>query len=314
MTLELRGIPVAIFCHRRPRHLLETLESLSLNDLASRAEVTVFSDGPRCEGDVKLVEEVRAILRLWKERRDFLSFFIVERASNLGLSESIISGVDAVLSNYGRIVVLEDDLVTNRFFLNYCNDGLMEFENEERVASIHGYIYPLAETPPAPFFLRGADCWGWATWSRAWSGFDRDGSRLLGLLRKRQLEQIFDLDGAVGYTRMLEQQVSGEIDSWAIRWHASTFLAGQLTLYPPESLVKNIGLDASGTHCANMEGFVGMLSGSPIPIGNIEIVEDFVQRRAVSEWFKQNRKNELSLRVRLKRWIKRFSGVAKYHQ
>ena len=133
-------------------------------------------------------------------------------------------------------------------FLRFMNDGLDRYADDERVASIHAYIYPLARPAPETFFLRGADCWGWATWRRAWEHFNPDGKTLLQQLEAHGLTRAFDFDGTAAFTEMLENQIRGLNNSWAIRWHAACFLDGLLTLYPGRSLVHNIGNDGSGTH------------------------------------------------------------------
>lgn len=108
---------------------------------------------------------------------------------------------------------------------------------------------------PETFFLRGADCWGWATWKRGWNLFNANGLQLLQQLQEKKLEKEFDLDGCYDYTKMLQDQIDGKNNSWAIRWRASAFLADKLTLYPSKSLVHNIGFDNSGTHCGFSDNY-----------------------------------------------------------
>jgi len=168
--------------------------------------------------------------------------------------------------------VLEDDLVTSPYFLQYMNDALNLYENDNRVISIHGYCYPI-DGLPETFFLKGADCWGWATWKRGWSLFEQDGSRLISELERRKLVERFDCFGAYDFSGMLKGQIEGRNDSWAIRWYASALLQGKLTLYPGKSLVHNTGNDASGRHCAAIDAFDAALSLSPVQVGDITVEE-----------------------------------------
>lgn len=238
--------PIAVFGWRRPDHLARTLEALSACPEARSASVFIFLDGPKDD-----TQEHECFLTRQVARSDWLfaRTKVVERTTNLGLSNSILTGVDKVLSEHEMVVVVEDDVLVSPVFLTYMNKALQAFRSEERVASIHGYVYPLDEPILEPFFLRGADCWGWATWKRAWTTFERDPNVLIQLLEDRGLLQAFDYDGKAGFRRMLQQTASGEIDSWAVRWHASCFVRDLLTLYPGQSLVENIGLDGSGVHC-----------------------------------------------------------------
>lgn len=237
--------PIALFAFRRPDHTRRTLEALAANKEAARSILFAFCDGPRREADVEPVQSVRQLLHAAK---GFAAIEIVEHKTNIGLANSIIGGVSAVLEKYLNVIVVEDDLVTSPHFLGYMNDALRLYADEAAVASIHGYIYPVEGDLPPTFFLRGADCWGWATWRRAWSVFEPDAGLLAAGLRQAGLEQAFDMDGAYPYMQMLKDAEEGRVDSWAIRWHASAFLENMLTLYPGRSLVQNIGTEGSGTH------------------------------------------------------------------
>lgn len=268
--------PVVLFVFRRPDHTSRTLDALSRNHLASTTDLIVFSDGPRHGEDVPAVTAVRQLVQ---EASGFASVRVVERQTNLGLAASVIEGVTEVLRENDKVIVLEDDLLTSRYFLSYMNEALSIYEHDASVASIHGYCPPMRSEGPETFFLRGADCWGWATWRRAWSEFNPDGENLLAQLRERGLTWAFDLDGAYGYTSMLEDQIAKKNDSWAIRWHASMYLASKYTLYPGRSLVENIGVDGSGTHGGRSKIDDSDVSLEQVNLQRIEVVEDAQVRR-----------------------------------
>lgn len=299
--LEMVLAPIALFCFKRSVHLARALEALRANTLAFESTLYVFCDGPRNSEDLVAVEEVRQVAR------SAYGFGRIEvRCSdvNLGLAKSIISGVSEVIERHGRVIVLEDDLVTSPFFLTYMNEALAMYENVEAVASIHGYLYPISTPLPETFFLRGADCWGWATWQRAWSQFEPDGAKLLRRLVESGQGDAFDLGGAYPYQRMLEDQIAGRNDSWAIRWHASVFLNGGLTLYPGRSLVVNIGLDSSGTHSRKTTSFTGVVSNTPVQLHAVPIEPSDVALKAVSVFFRKGEGWPLRhfLRRTLGRW------------
>jgi Glycosyl transferase family 2 len=260
--------PIALFTYRRLEHTQRTIAALQTNHLADRSDLIIFSDGSKNETDIEDVTKVRDFL---KTIEGFRSVSIIHREQNIGLANSIIGGVTDVLRQYERIIVVEDDLVTSPHFLTYMNDGLETYANTQRVVSIHGYLLPVEKQLPETFFRRGADCWGWGTWRRGWACFNPDGQYLLDELKKRRLTYELDLDGAFPFTEMLKGQIAGKNNSWAIRWHASAFLADKLTLYPGRSLVFNIGHDNSGTHCVADSRFDVDLSESPIKVGAIEV-------------------------------------------
>lgn len=238
--------PVALFAYRRVDHLRRVIDALQANPEAVQTDLVVFSDGPRRPEHAGDVEAVRSLVRTVN---GFMSVRLVQRECNLGLSRSIISGVTEMIRNHGRVIVLEDDLVVSPHFLSFMNRGLTVYDDVEKVASIHGYCYPVGSVLPETFFIRGADCWGWATWRRAWRRFNTDGSALLQELIAKNECRNFDFNNSYPYVRMLQDQISGKNDSWAVRWYASAYLAGMLTLYPRSSLVANIGFDGTGEHC-----------------------------------------------------------------
>lgn len=132
------------------------------------------------------------------------------------------------------------------YFLSFMNDALNRFAHDGRIAEIHGYTAPLPPGAPECFLRRGADCWGWATWERGWRLFNPDAAALLAELKRRGETRLFDLDGAFPFCRMLADQAAGKLDSWAIRWQASVFLAGKYMLQSGRPLIRNIGGDGSG--------------------------------------------------------------------
>jgi hypothetical protein len=165
------------------------------------------------------------------------------------------------------------------------NDALEYYEKEERVISIHGYIYPVKVNLPETFFLRGADCWGWATWKRGWDLFEKDGMQLLQRLHEMKLAHAFDYNGAANNIRMLRRQIEGKNNSWAIRWHASAFLNNKLTLYPGKTLITNIGADGSGENTKETQQLYSPVSQERIKVGNIPVQASPEAFEAVKNFF-----------------------------
>lgn len=276
--------PIALFVFARPDHARMTLEALAANRLAEQSDLIVYADGARDDADFDSVNSVREIVR---NASGFRSVTVIERQSNYGLARNIIEGVTEVCEQYGRVIVLEDDLVTSPSFLAYMNEALDRFAADERVASIHGYVYPTRRSLPEAFFLRGADCWGWATWGRAWKKFNPDGRHLLAELKRQNLIREFDFNGAYAFSTMLAKQIQGKNDSWAIRWHASMFLKGMLTLYPGQSLVQNIGFDGSGRHCGSSNRYMTTLNPHAPNLEGIEIAASAEAAASIESYFRQ---------------------------
>ena len=194
---------------------------------------------------------------------------------------------------------MEDDLITSPFFLQYMNEALDKYEHTEEVTSIHGYCLPI-DYPGPLFFLKGADCWGWATWRRGWELFNADGRELMLQLKRKKLMYAFDFEGSHDYAGMLQQQIDGHIDSWAIRWYASAFLANKLTLYPGRSLVRNIGADGSGTHPQDAVQNQVELSETAVNLIDIPVEETKLARKLYGRHFYRY----LGIKGKLRKWLK----------
>lgn len=292
--------PILLFVYNRLDHTQQTIQALQKNKLSTESDLIIFSDGPRSNDQSANVANVRAFI---KSITGFKTISIIEREKNYGLANSIIDGVSQICSKYGTAIVLEDDIVTSPYFLTYMNDALNIYKDNKEVASIHGYVYPIQNLPEA-FFLRGADCWGWATWQDRWISFEADGSKLLNQLKARNLIKRFDFDGAYKYSQMLKDQIKGINNSWAVRWHASAFLNNQYTLYPGKSLVENIGNDGSGTHSESTNIFSAALLNRPVTHFPQVVEDNQIALDLVIDYFRlQNHKPKLL--IKLFRFIKR---------
>lgn len=293
--------PVAVFAFNRPLHLEKTLKSLASNLLARGTDVYVFCDGPRDNCDLTKVQETRQILR---QDFGFNKLIVYESEINLGLATSIINGVTKISSEFERVIVLEDDMLTSPYFLSFMNEGLEKYSTDERVISIHGYVCPIQKPFESPFFLKGTDCWGWATWARGWKHFEKDSA----LLRKKLLESSqvneFNFNGGYDYFQMLSDNAEGKNNSWAIRWYASAFLNNKLTLYPPQSLIENIGLDSTGTHCDIDHGYSVQLWNKPVSLLNIDVEESRKARKAYELFFRSQRSFTYKFKNKVLKWLK----------
>ncbi|NOR48151.1 MAG: glycosyltransferase, partial [Methanosarcinaceae archaeon] len=209
--------PIALFVYNRPHHTRKTLESLMANAEFSDSPLYVFCDGAKRKKDIPLVRETRELIRSY----DLDNATIIEREENMGLANSIITGVTELCNKYGRVIVVEDDLYLSPYFLKYMNTALDTYEEYDEVMHISGYMFPVRGQLPETFFYRATSCWGWGTWKRAWDKFEPDVHKLLAEFKNKKKRWEFDIRGSTKYYLMLKYQAS---NSWAIRWYASVFL------------------------------------------------------------------------------------------
>lgn len=248
MKYEYNLAPIVLFVYNRPWHTQQTVEALQKNDLANESELIIYADAPKNEQAIESVSQVREYIR---GIGGFKKITIIERDRNWGLADSIIDGVTSVINKYGKIIVLEDDLVTNCFFLRFMNEGLEKYLDRKKVVQISGYAHcSVQHLVQSSFFLDFPSSWGWATWKRAWNIFSPEiKPEDIVFLDSKKEKLKFNLDGQYNYYDMLIRQSRGKLDSWAIRWYLSIYKYKGLILYPSDTLVNNTGMDGSGTHC-----------------------------------------------------------------
>jgi len=279
----LKTSPIVLFVYNRPNLTRHVLLALRKNKLFRSSKLFIFSDGPKDDDSEKSVKKVRNVLSNYNNLKNI---YISLNKDNKGLSTSIITGVSDILSDFKSVIVLEDDLITSTYFLKYMNTGLSLYENETDVASIHSYFYPVNSINQLPnyFFLKGADCWGWATWRDRWDLFENNPNELLNKINSMNLSNEFSLEKRAGFYNMLKDTSKGKIDSWAIRWHASMYLQNKLTLYPKVSFIHNIGNDGSGTHKAKTDSFKTKINLNFDGIKNVQLTENLIAREELANF------------------------------
>ena len=307
MHLNSRLAPIALFVYKRPAHVEAVLRNLRANPEFLDSPLYVFADGPRRAEDEPAVAQVRTLVREVAHPR----IVIVEAPRNQGLANSVIQGVSRLCAEYGRAIVVEDDLELSPGFLSFMNDALERYATSDRVMHVSGFTYPTSRSPSHPFFYRNASSWGWAIWRRSWDFFEPDAAKLLAAIegdRKKKFQ--FDINGTADYSKMLRLQAERKIDSWSIRWDASMFLREGLSLYPPRSLVRNRGMDGSGTHCGTNSFYEVELAErcfAPFPD---EIVENPAFVRGMTEFHRKMRGSVWARAWRRLRRIIRENGRA----
>ena len=263
--------PILLFVYNRPEHTRRCIESLTRNSLASDSILYIYADGAKDATQQPAVDEVRSYLRTIS---GFQAVNLIERNENWGLARNIIDGVTTQVKQYGKVIVLEDDLVVAPYFLAFMNEALETYKDEPKVGHIQACDFTQDPSLPDTFLIKWTGSWGWATWDSAWKHFNPNGKELLQELEQRGLTYTFDFNGKYGFTRMLRRQIEGKNNSWAIRWNASLFLKDILSLNVGRSLVQNEGFDGSGTNCGGGGLYASNLHLSPLPVPQISPIEE----------------------------------------
>ncbi|HIF9174734.1 TPA: hypothetical protein ACX6PS_003448 [Photobacterium damselae] len=282
--------PIILFVYSRLEHTKKTIEALKCNYLAKESDLIIYSDGERDELDYIKVNAVRKYLL---SVDGFKSIKIINREENYGLAKNIIDGVTDVINKYGKVIVLEDDIVTSPFFLKYMNDSLEKYKQDLKVNSISGCNYPvdLNQIVEDTYFLRIPLCWGWATWSNRWQLFSKDLNEI-PLINKEVINYI-NFDGYHDYFVQAKRNYKGKLNTWFIFWYLASAKNKKLTLFPKYSLVSNIGLDGSGENCGESSFLYQHAECKEVCVLRLEVIESRVALNSHIRYFKKIKKNLL---------------------
>lgn len=247
--------PVVVFAYKRYEHTKKVLEALDNNYFASQSDIYIFCDAAKGESDRNAVEKTRRYLQEFKETNSFLNCYLFFATNNKGLASSVIDGVSYVLKKHENIIVVEDDLITSRDFLQYMNEALEYYKEDDEIGAISGFSYPLKALKDYSYdvyFARTGNSWGWGTWKNVWNKVDWEVSNYKQF--KNSIQQRWKFNNTQkGISNMLDRQMQKKIDSWAVRWDYHFFMNKLLTVYPIATKVCNIGFDETGTNCNKEE-------------------------------------------------------------
>lgn len=302
--------PIVLFVYNRPWHTQQTVEALLKNDLASESELYIFADGEKLGASMEQKEKISEVRDYIHSIVGFKDIHIEESAMNKGLANSVIIGVTKVIEKFGCAIVLEDDVLTHPFFLQFMNEALKVYENDWRLFMVSGCNYDVR----IPWwyyedvYIAHRSCsTGWGTWKDRWRMADWSVSDF-ETFRKDTVEIEKFNRGGEDMFPMLQAQMDKEIDSWAIRWDYCMYKNDAYCLRTIKTLVTNIGFDGSGVHSGI--GGVKMAPYYDRSRYRIRLKKQIKANRRIEKAFKEHYDmgdNEQSLLFKkIKKTIKRF--------
>ncbi len=284
--------PIVLFVYNRLTETKKTIEALQLNYLASQSDLFIFSDGPKSEAGKKKIDEVRSYLHTVK---GFKSISIMESPKNKGLAKSIIEGVTEIVNNYGKVIVVEDDLITSRNFLDFMNQALAFYENNPEVITISGYTLSLSnlQNYSKDYYLGyRASSWGWGIWKDKWNDVDWEVANYSDFIADKKKVKAFATIGS-DMPKMLKYQMEGKIDSWAIRLCYYQFQYQMFCVFPSVSKLKSIGFSTEATHTSGSTRFDTTLDKGA------QRVFEFDEKMIVDKKIIQDFRNKFSVKSRI---------------
>lgn len=293
--------PIVLFAYNRLDELKRTCKYLQKNNLASHSDLYIFSDGPKNDADKKKIQNIRKYI---KAINGFKKITISEHNQNKGLANSIIEGVSKVIHQYGKVIVIEDDLITSPNFLDFMNQALSFYENDSEIFSVSGYTLDLPSMPSDKDFYFGyrASSWGWGCWKDQWEKVDWEVSDFEDFIKDRSFRKKFNRGGS-DMTKMLQNQQEGKIDSWAIRFCYHQYKYDLKTVFPTISKVQSIGFSNDATHTVGIKRFTTPLDNGEQREFNFEKFQN-LDVRLVKEF-----QNKFSIKTRAFDKFRRILGI-----
>ena len=261
--------PIVLFVYNRPCHTRQTVEALQKNVLASESDLYIFADGPKRNATEECLYNIYKVRQYIHTIVGFKNIFIDESINNIGLDNSIIKGVSKILQNNNKAIILEDDIVTHYTFLQYMNDCLIKYYDNDNIYMISGFSCNI-KLPKwyqkYIYLLHRPSSWGWGIWSNRWNKIIWDKQQLSIENFSQKQKNKFNRGGNDLY-RMFSSFYENKIMPWDIRFAYNMYLYNTLCIYPRFSFINNIGFDGSGEHCGeiNTKGFTAASPNSYIP-------------------------------------------------
>jgi len=275
--------PICLFTYNRLSETKLTVKALQKNYLAKESDLFIFSDGAKNESSAYKVSAVREYLR---EIDGFKSIIIYESKVNKGLADSIIDGVSKIINQYGNVIVLEDDLLTLPNFLDFMNQSLSFYAEEELIQSINGFSLSLKDKSNDVYFQTRPFSWGWGTWGDRWDSEIFDKTKILGLIDfDSSILKQFKMQCGEDIPSMLMDSLCGKNNSWYVRWALNHFISKRYSVYPSYSLVSNIGFGDNGTHCNGINSYKSEMSNNKSGVFDL-VLFSFPSKNTKSDFLK----------------------------
>ena len=248
--------PIVLFAYNRPWHTEQTLNALMLNKYADKSKLYIYCDGSKEDAnkvDLNKINEVRTLVRKKKWCKKVI---IIERDKNFGLANNVLDGISSVINKYKKVIVIEDDMITSKGFLDYMNFSLNYYEKELKVFHINGHNYKsnFQFVLDDYYFSKYMNCWGWATWKDRWDKLNKDYSQHYNkLVKDKNILHKYNYESSLDFHNQLLLNINNRINTWAILWYSTIFFNKGYCLTSKRSYVENIGLDGTGEHCLKIE-------------------------------------------------------------
>lgn len=241
--------PVLLLAYNRPKEFGQTIESLANCSNSKEYDLYINIDAPNIFLDEDPKKQIEIMKTIERYKSSFKSLSVRQHAYHKGLARSVIESVSEIINRYNSIIVIEDDFILSNDCLDFLNDALIYYKNDFKVWSVTAYTPPLKKLNryKGDAYMTYRPCsWTWGTWADRWNDVDWEVMDYPDLCSDYKKQQAFTR-GGYDMPHMLRLQMSGLIDSWAIRWAYAASKKNMMSVYPALNRVWNIGI-GNGTH------------------------------------------------------------------
>lgn len=279
-TLNSAKKPIAFFVYNRPELTLKTFSIIQ----QYRPEVLfIIADGAKYEptsvegienlegtsppknlNDIENIHSVREICNAvdWPCAAQRLY-----RDKNYGCRESIVQGLTWVFNQTEQCIILEDDCLPNITFFDFCAELLDRYHDNDKVFTIGGHRpEPLNDSDTnAYYFSKYPSTWGWATWKRAFEGFDPKLNNWSEETHKSWLSDHLGNPVFAHYWSYMLNNAKKGANHWDYAWAYHCWQHDALSIRPSVNLIQNIGFGSNATHTQDATHPFDQLKAGPIP-------------------------------------------------
>ncbi|GAB3961644.1 hemolytic protein HlpA [Spirosoma harenae] len=231
----------------------------------------IASDGPR--HDIPEEKKKCELIRAWVlQQIDWpCTVKTLFRQENVGCGKGPSLAIDWFFEHVSEGIILEDDCLPNKSFFDFCNALLVKYRDNHSISAISGNNFQTTQ----PMFLEEdyyfsvfPSSWGWATWKRAWTGFDFKLDSWDSVNQRELLQFLFpDKKFALWWQKKFNYLYREQPqDMWDFQFHYHSMKHKRLAIIPKANLVSNIGHGENGTHFQNPDNSIANL-----PTYNLEL-------------------------------------------
>lgn len=247
-----RLAPISVSTYTRLNHLKQTIEALSQNTLARKSVLYIFSDGPK-KGDEDAVAKVREYLHTID---GFKKVHIIEQKIN-NMQQNMKDAREVPVTQHGKMIRMEDDIVTAPGFLRFINDGLDIHEDDKKIFSIGGFSIANHNSENDFYWSNRVAFWGFGIWKDRLDKMQNI-PPFTEIKRDKRTFNALKLMGD-DMLPMIKAESSHKINAGDIKCNYLCAKENLLNILPTTTLVKNIGLDGSGVHCGKIDKYDSLI-------------------------------------------------------